>query len=401
MQLRANAALKALMREYFQDLGAEDPARPVAWCTSVGPAELLRAYGCRVYFPENHGALLGVTRTAGACIPHATAAGYSARICSYLSSDIGSHLRGRTPLAEAYGLAAPPRPDLLVASDNQCREVEEWFGYYARHYNAPLVVARVPKFLDRIEGHALDYLTSEMEQVAERIGRALGRALDHGRLAETLACSARATALWKEALACARHRPAPLTFFDGTVQMGPIVVLRGTAACEDYYRLLLAELRQCLDEGRGALPAERLRLYWDGMPVWGRLRALSELFASLETAVVASTYCNSWVFDAFDAAEPLRSTARAYAEIFINRSEAWKEEYLERACADFQVDGLVYHDALTCPHNSNSRFGLPERVKRRTGLPYIVLDGDLNDLRCYSDEQSVIKIETFIEQLKQ
>ena len=403
MQLRATAVLKQTMRAYFQELGAaaQDPAQPVAWCTSVGPAELLRAFGCKVYFPENHGALLGVTRAAGACIPHATAAGYSPKICSYLTSDIGSQLRGETPLTQAYGLAEPPRPDLLVVNDNQCREVEEWFGHYARLYQVPLVVIRCPKFLDDMQAHHLDYLERELESAAGRIGEILGVPLDRERLAEVLASSARATALWKEVLACSRQRPAPLQFFDGTVQMGPIVVMRGTPECEAYYRLLLDELKECVAEGRGAVPRESRRLYWDGMPVWGRLRSLSELFASLDASVVASTYCNSWIFDAFDPAEPLRSMARAYAEIFINRSEAWKERSLAATCADFQVDGVIYHDALTCPYNSNTHFGLPERVKRRTGLPYLVLDGDLNDLRCYSDEQSVIRIETFIEQLRQ
>ena len=53
--------VKQVMREYFLDLdaAAKDPARKVAWCTSVGPAEILRAMGFAVYFPENHGAMLG------------------------------------------------------------------------------------------------------------------------------------------------------------------------------------------------------------------------------------------------------------------------------------------------------------------------------------------------------
>ena len=75
MELESTAALKASMTRYFQDLGEGDA--PVAWCTSVGPAELLLARGFRVYFPENHGAILGTSRMAEATMPKAHALGYS------------------------------------------------------------------------------------------------------------------------------------------------------------------------------------------------------------------------------------------------------------------------------------------------------------------------------------
>jgi len=42
-----------------------------------------------------------------------------------------------------------------------------------------------------------------------------------------------------------------------------------------------------------AVENERFRIYWDGMPVWGRLGAHSKLFAGLDANVLASTYCSS------------------------------------------------------------------------------------------------------------
>ena len=49
--------------------------------------------------------------------------------------------------------------------------------------------------------------------------------------------SKEATDLWAEVLETAMARPSPLTFFDGTIYMGPIVVLRGTEIARDYYRV--------------------------------------------------------------------------------------------------------------------------------------------------------------------
>jgi benzoyl-CoA reductase/2-hydroxyglutaryl-CoA dehydratase subunit BcrC/BadD/HgdB len=135
------------------------------------------------------------------------------------------------------------------------------------------------------------------------------------------------------------------------------------------------------------------------MPIWGRLRAHSELFTSLRTCVLASTYCNSWIFSAFDPADPFNSMARAYTELFIVRSDSAKEKYIKRMLELFKVDGIIYHNARTCPNNSNSRYGMPQRLEKETGIPSLVIDGDLNDLRCLSDEQTHTNIEAFIERL--
>ena len=117
--------------------------------------------------------------------------------------------------------------------------------------------------------------------------------------------------------------------------------------------------------------------------------------------MVASTYCNSWIFEALDPADPFRSMARAYCSIFICRSEAEKEAYIQRMAGLYQIDGVIYHDSKTCPNNSNNRYGLPQRLQQKLGLPYLILNGDLNDLRMYSEEQGRTNIEAFVEQLLQ
>jgi benzoyl-CoA reductase/2-hydroxyglutaryl-CoA dehydratase subunit BcrC/BadD/HgdB len=54
--------------------------------------------------------------------------------------------------------------------------------------------------------------------------------------------------------------------------MGPAVILRGTQPAVDYYKLLLKELEERVAGGVAAVDDERFRLYWEGMPIWGRLR---------------------------------------------------------------------------------------------------------------------------------
>ncbi len=103
-ELASTGALRATMGAYYGALADATLRKtaPVAWCTSVGPAELLRALGFAVHFPENHAAMLGASRTANRYLPLAHAQGYSQDICSYLTSDIGAYLAGESPL-KAYG----------------------------------------------------------------------------------------------------------------------------------------------------------------------------------------------------------------------------------------------------------------------------------------------------------
>lgn len=402
-EIRATSVMKKIMADYFYELdqAAKDKSRKIAWCTSVGPAELLRAMGFLVYFPENHGAMLGATRMATDFIPVANAIGYSPEICSYLTSDIGAYLKKQTPLSKAYpGIDSIPKPDVLVFNTNQCRDVQDWFSFYAREFKVPIIGIHTHRGVGEVTSAHIKSVADQMQGLIPTLEEISRRRFDPQELKRVLELSLECSILWKKVLETAMAIPSPLTFFDGTIHMGPAVVLRGTQTAVDYYKILLSELEERVKDKIAAVEGEKHRFYWEGMPIWGKLRSLSELFSNLGTCVVASTYCNSWIFDAFDPADPFNSMARAYLELFIVRSDEAKERYIETMIKKFKVDGIIFHDSKTCPNNTNSRYGMPQRLQERLGIPSIVISGDLNDLRCYSEEQTKTAIEAFVEQLE-
>ncbi len=400
-KFESTKALKAVMDRYFNSLlGPEAAGRKTAYCTSVGPAELLHALGFNVYFPENYGAMLGSSRMATEMIPLANARGYSPDICSYLTSDIGSYLKGDGPFRK-MGFAGPPKADVLVYNTNQCRDVKDWFEFYAREWNVPCLGVSTPRSVGELNKAVISCVSSQIEALVEPLEAIAGTKLDIDRLREVVALSRRCTELWKAVLETATNIPTPLSFFDGTIHMGPAVVLRGTQDAIDYYNILLPELKARIADDIGAVDGEKHRIYWEGMPIWGKLKNLAVLFIELKTAVVASTYCNSWIFEDLDPKDPFESMARAYTNLFICRGDREKEEYIRKMVDLYKVDGILFHNAKTCPNNSNSRYNMPQRLQEQTGKPYVIIDGDLNDLRCYSEEQSRTNIEAFIEQLSQ
>jgi benzoyl-CoA reductase/2-hydroxyglutaryl-CoA dehydratase subunit BcrC/BadD/HgdB len=402
-KIQATGQMKKIMADYFYELdaAAKDQKQKVAWCTSVGPAELLLSMGFKVYYPENHGAMLGATRLSANYIPVTNAIGYSPDICSYLTSDVGAYIKGETPLTRAYpGIEGVPKPDVLIYNTNQCRDVQDWLSWYARELNVPLLGISTFCNIGDISNDVLTGIVQQVRDLIPTLEKVSGNKFDIDKFKEKMALSKKCTELWRQVLETNMAVPAPLSFFDATIQMGPAVVLRGSQTAVDYYELLLAELKDRAKNGVGAVEDEKYRLYWEGMPIWGKLRDMSEFFINFNTAVIASTYCNSWIFKAFDAADPFLSTARAYTEIFIVRNEQYKEKYIEDIVKRFKLDGILFHDAKTCPNNSNNRYGMPERLEKRLKIPTLTINGDLNDLRCYSEEQAKTNIEAFIEQLE-
>jgi benzoyl-CoA reductase/2-hydroxyglutaryl-CoA dehydratase subunit BcrC/BadD/HgdB len=399
-RLEAGRTQRKFMADYYLELdhASKTGEKKIAWCSSVGPAEILRGMGFLVYFPETLSAALGTTRKATDYIPYANALGYSPEICSYLTADIGAYIQGYSPF-EPLGIEGPPKPDVLVFNTNQCRDVQDWFAWYAREFDAPLIGVHTYRGVKEVTEDYIYSITKQMEALVEPLEEISGRKFDMGEFKQAVALSRQCSDLWKEVLETAAAIPAPLTFFDGTTLMGPAVVARGTQEALDFYEELLAELRERVENGIGVMDNERYRIYWEGMPIWGRLRAHSELFASLGANVLASTYCNSWIFTDLDPADPFASMARAYTKLFIVRSDMTKEQYIKRMLDFFRIDGVVYHNARTCPNNSNSNYGMPQRLEEETGIPALVIDGDLNDLRCLSDEQTNTNVEAFIEQL--
>jgi benzoyl-CoA reductase/2-hydroxyglutaryl-CoA dehydratase subunit BcrC/BadD/HgdB len=44
---------------------------------------------------------------------------------------------------------------------------------------------------------------------------------------------------------------------------------------------------------------------------------------------------------------------------------------------------------------------MADRLSERLGIPHLIINGDLNDLRCFSEEQTITNIEAFVEQIEE
>ncbi len=205
--------------------------------------------------------------------------------------------------------------------------------------------------------------------------------------------------LWAECLEAGRARPSPWTGFDAFFHLAPIVAMRGTKECNGYYRMLRDELNDRVSRGVGGIGDERVRLLWDNLPIWFRLRPLSALLAENGFNIVCSTYASAWA-DAgamIDPADPEGSMARAYLNVLLNRDLPYRLSFMKRLCGEFGASGAILHSDRSCKPYSIGQVDLQRRLVSEAGVKTLLLEADHADPRAWSEEQAGHRLQAFME----
>jgi len=394
-KLATGRDLTRLMTWYYATRRLAGKVRPMAWVTSGAPVEILIGMGIATVYPENYGALLGAQRAAVPLAQIAEERGFSADLCSYARSHVGSVLEPKH--APQHGL---PRPDLLIASNNICGTVLKWYQAVAQQLDVPLFLLDAPyQHEPGLPDHSVQYVADQMEELIAWVRHYTGHKLDRHKLERTLKHSTEAVTLWRETRELCRARPSPLNAPDLFLAMAPIVVLRGTPHAVHYYRKLKTEVEGRVARGEGAVRDERYRLLWDNIAIWYRLFRLFNRFAEAGACFVVDTYTNAWSM-AVDSEDPMRGLARAYLSVTINQSLQVRAAAMAEMVDRFAVDGLVLHSNRSCKPYSLGQYDLLQQVSERTGVPGLVLEADMCDVRLYAEEPIENRIQAFLDLLE-
>jgi benzoyl-CoA reductase/2-hydroxyglutaryl-CoA dehydratase subunit BcrC/BadD/HgdB len=391
--LVASARMKELMSRHYLEARYATGVRKVAWVTSGAPVEILQALGFLLIYPENHAALCGARRKAVDMCVEAEHAGYSRDLCSYARTDIGTAISGKAPITRL------PKPDLLLCCTNICQTVLYWYRVLAHHFRVPLFVIDTPFLYEGAQPHQVDYVKQQLEEAIPVAEQVAGRSLSFAKLKAIVGASKQASELWLEILNRAQHRPSPISAFDGFINMGPIVDLRGEPETIRFYETLLAEVDRRIAAGIGAVREERLRVLWDNLPIWYRMGWLSGLLAPRGVSIVASDYTYAWgeLAPMMDTERPLESAARVYLHPILNRSTGDKLRSMRRMVGDFHCDGVILHSDRSCKPYSLGQIAQRDRLANEIGVPAFLLEADHSDSRAFSEEQATNRLEAFIE----
>jgi len=396
-QLAAYKEMKALMTNYYIE-AKTTREKPIAWVTSGAPVEFLYAMDVLPIYPENYAAMCAAGHQSIELLEAAEAAGFSQDLCAYARTDFGADITQGGPAA---GL---PPPHFLLCSTNICKTVIKWYEVIARKYNVPLFIVDTPFLHDGLTQELIDYTISQFKDLENFLAEFRGRPFDQERFFEVLSLSSEASGYWKKLLYLGKEMPAPFNSLDSFIHLGPIVTLRGTQECVDFYKFLYAEVAERAAKKIGSLPQEKYRVLWDNLPIWFKMRRLEKFFEEQKCTLVVTTYANSWGgysnIDNYQGKDRYEAIAASYLNVYINFGFEERIKYLAQLIEEFSLTRFIMHSNRSCKPYSVGMYQLQKELSALTHKPGVVIEADQNDPRAYSDAQVETRLEAFIESMR-
>jgi benzoyl-CoA reductase/2-hydroxyglutaryl-CoA dehydratase subunit BcrC/BadD/HgdB len=273
----------------------------------------------------------------------------------------------------------------------------------ARYFNVPLYIFDTPFCHTEFPEEARKYVRSQLDEYVAFLEQTCGKAFDMSKSMEVGRLSIEGQRLWQAVLDTAAHKPAPMTAFDAFFFLALIVTLRGTKTVVDFYKELLAEMKERIEKGISAIENERYRLLWDNLPIWYRLKWLSETFASHGASLVADTYTTAWCgsMKYIDENNFIDSMAEAYTRIWLNIGIDEMVKTVLDMIDKYEVDGVVVHSNRSCKPYSFGQYDIQRIIQDQKGIPCMMIESHMNDERSFSESQAATRIDAFMEMIKQ
>ena len=141
-------------------------------------------------------------------------------------------------------------------------------------------------------------------------------------------------------------------------------------------------------------------------PWWTRqsrkMRWLSKKFALRDACLVADTYtsarCSSMKY--INEENLLDSLAEAYTRIYLNIGVDQMADTVIEMVHKYHVDGLAMHSNRSCKPYSFGQYDIERIVKKKTGIPVLMIEADMVDERNFAEGQIDTRIDVFVEMLE-
>ena len=189
----------------------------------------------------------------------------------------------------------------------------------------------------------------------------------------------------------ASTRPAPVTIVDTM----PATMIpqwhRGTEWARDAAKGVYEEVRERVDRGQAAWPAERVRLAWIGTGLWFNMRFYDYVQERCDAVFVWSIYLGI-AADGYIryGDDPLRALAARFTTLEeALHMNTWSSEWHVKECLSHNVDGVVTLEG----HGGY----FSTRALRAAGIPVLSLRGSNVDARTWDEAAVTEQIARFIE----
>jgi benzoyl-CoA reductase/2-hydroxyglutaryl-CoA dehydratase subunit BcrC/BadD/HgdB len=290
---------------------------------------------------------------------------------------------------------------MILSPGGGCIPVMKIFHILERRFpEARLFKADLPQVaVEDIRPHHIQYAMNEMERLIAFLEDSTGRKLNMDRLEEVVMLSDQACALWDEIMTYRKYVPTPLSAAEIGI-MFVMVTRQGTQIAVDFLTTVRNEVKQRAEQGIGVIDNEKIRLFWDNIPLWYNM-GLFNYFEKAGGVIVAETYTAAWSLR-LDASKPLETLAlkslMSYPLVSCVSVNKRKEMVL-KACRNYAIDGAIFHRNRSCVPITLGQADIQRALAEELGIPSVIIDADHMDDQHFSRAQFETRADTFMEML--
>ncbi len=315
----SQAAIKLqiqLTRDYYKFFSKYTKGKPidkkVAWVTSFTPVEILEALDIAYYYPESYAAVIAASSKEQKFLEEAINQNLCKDCCSYSCC-----IEGCVQLEEGpRGL--PPKPNVLIATNNQCDTLPNWWNILAKRYDIPLIIIDYPgEYAQR--DIAFEYVSNQHKELITKMELLSGNKLDYKLLNNLIDNSNNSISAWNNVISLLKKKQIkPTLLFD---DLSYLITSRCKPNIAEFYSALASELNEKPDYDGDAIP-----LFWLGYPLWYHTdRYLTEILDGFR--IVGSNYITWWNLD-YSGKDVFEKLFNAYNYTFLNLSQKSRNQKL-------------------------------------------------------------------------
>lgn len=339
-----------LMKEYYKDFSKYAKGRAienkVAWVTAFTPVEILEALNISYYYPESYAAVIAASEKEQAFMEESDKQYLTLDCCSYSCCFEGSISLEKGPRG------IPPRPDVLIATNNQCNTLPNWWNILAARYNVPLIVLDYPG--ESIDSQcAYKYVTEQHQNFILKMEELSGNKIDIQVLEKLIQSSKESISVWNQIIdELATRAVKPTELFDG---ISFLITARCKEETAQLYTLMRDEFRQYPLADSTLIP-----IFWLGYPLWYHPdRYLSEILDGFR--VSGSNYVTWWSLD-YSGVSVFDSLFHAYNYTFLNLRQSTRTKRLLESIGKSQAVGAIalHNKSCKCDFVSARDIGIPQ-----------------------------------------
>ncbi|MHA1882621.1 MAG: 2-hydroxyacyl-CoA dehydratase subunit D [Candidatus Thorarchaeota archaeon] len=363
----------------------------LAWVTSGYPVEIPVAMDVGVVYPEQYTAIVGAQKVGPTICGFAEDIGYSNELCSYARASIGSVLK-----PDESPLEGLPKPQALLACNNICGTVLRWYDAVSELNGAPVHLIDTPPIDDEQKPHHIQYVRHGIQSLVDFLSKTFNTELKEERLREVATLSSEAIALWTKSLEACKTSPSPMNCADRFLTMAPVVSSRGQSYCVNFYQDLYDEVSARVKDGIGAIRDEQVRLLWDNIPPWFQLFKFFNGLAQRGVSFPADTYTHAWS-GSIEGDDLFEQIALMYSTVYLNKGLDAKADKMIQLINDYDLEGFIMFSVRSCKRYSLGQLVTREIVTEQTGVPGVVIEGDMVDSRLFNQAQIETRIDALLE----